>query len=112
MTLAIASVQEELEELRLLYEKSPNVRAAVDSLSAETSFHDCWKVEGIAKSFPALFDFVGGLATVFPDTASVESDFSVLGWEKDTYRSALTDFSLEGLLHARQFHKLCELCDE
>ena len=55
---------------------------------------------------------LGGLATVFPDTASVESDFSVLGWEKDTYRSALTDFSLEGLLHARQFHKLCELCDE
>jgi hypothetical protein len=46
---------------------------------------------------------------IFPGTATVESDFSVIGWEKDIYRSARTDFSLEGMLHARQFDSLRRL---
>jgi hypothetical protein len=59
--------------------------------------------------FEELVDFAGGLATIFPRTATVESDFSVIGWEKYIYRSALTDFSLEGWLHARQFDRLRRL---
>ena len=43
---------------------------------------------------------------MFPDTASVESNFSVLGWEKDEYRSCLTDFSLEGIMHCKQWMRL------
>ncbi len=50
-----------------------------------------------------LREFSGGLATVFPNTASVESDFSVLKWEKDEYRQSLTDLSLEGILHSKQW---------
>jgi hypothetical protein len=34
---------------------------------------------------------------------AVESDISVVNREKDQYRAALTDFSLEGILHAKQF---------
>jgi hypothetical protein len=30
-------------------------------------------------------------------SASVESDFAILGWEKDEYCLSLTDLSLEGL---------------
>jgi hypothetical protein len=37
----------------------------------------------------------GGLASVFPGTATIESDFSALKWEFDEYRSRLTEFSLE-----------------
>jgi hypothetical protein len=48
----------------------------------------------------------GGLATVFLGTATVESDFSVLKYAKNDYRTALTDFSLEGILHAKQFRML------
>ena len=40
---------------------------------------------------------------MFPNTASVESDFSLIGVEKTVYRQSLTDFSLEGILHAKQF---------
>jgi hypothetical protein len=51
-------------------------------------------------------DFCGGLATIFPGTTTVESDFSVLNWEFDEYRSALTESSLEGIMQAKQFEKL------
>src|SRR5579859_1097224 len=55
-------------------------------------------VEG---QFEILRDFCGGIATVFPNTASVESDFSILGWEKDRYRLSITDLSLEGIMHCQ-----------
>ena len=45
---------------------------------------------------------------VFANTASVESDFSILGWEKDEYRLSLTDLSLEGIMQSKQ-HELLKL---
>jgi hypothetical protein len=53
--------------------------------------------------YPLLCSFIAGLATVLPGTTTVQSDFSVIGWEKDDYRTSLTDFSLEGALHCKQF---------
>lgn len=53
--------------------------------------------------------FLGGLASVFPGTSTVESDFSVIGNEKNEYRTSLTDFSLEGILQCKQFKKLSHL---
>jgi hypothetical protein len=50
--------------------------------------------------------FCGGLATAFPGTSSVESDFSIVKWEKDDCQIGLTNFSLEGILHAKQFTRL------
>ena len=47
-----------------------------------------------------------GLATTFPRTSTVESDFLVLGWEKDEYRTILSDLSLEGILQAKQATEL------
>jgi hypothetical protein len=72
-----------------------------------TPFRESWKL--LEGRFEELVDFSGGLATIIPGTATVESDFSVIGWEKDIYRNALTAFSLEGLLHARQFDRLRRL---
>ena len=48
-------------------------------------------------------EFCGGLATVYPGTATVESDFSIVNYEKNDYRTALTNLSLEGLLHSKQY---------
>ena len=50
--------------------------------------------------------FCGGLATASPGTSTMESDFSVVKWEKDDCQIGLTDFSLEGFLHDNQFTKL------
>ena len=57
----------------------------------------------------SLRDFCGGIATAFPNTAAVESDFSVLGWEKDEYRLELSDLYLEGILQSKQFNLLTSL---
>jgi len=48
---------------------------------------------------------------VFANTASVESDFSILGWEKDAYRLSITDLSLEGVIQCKQYEMLSCLGD-
>ena len=52
------------------------------------------------------------MATAFPGTSTVESDFSTVKWEKDDYRVALTDFSLEGVMHSKQFDKISSIIVE
>lgn len=49
-------------------------------------------------SFPFLFVFCGGLPTIFPGTDTVESDFTVLQWEKNPFRSGLSNLTVEGIL--------------
>ena len=46
---------------------------------------------------------------MFANTVSVESDFSILKWEKDEYMLFLTDLSLEGVLHCKQFDAIEKL---
>ncbi len=41
--------------------------------------------------------FYAGLATVFPNSTSIESDLSILKWELDEFRKSLLDLSLEGI---------------
>ena len=60
----------------------------------------------IGTRYPNVCDFFGGLASVFPGTSIVELDFSVIGYEKDDYRTALTNFSLDGILQCKQFDVL------
>ena len=50
--------------------------------------------------------FAAGLASVMPTTSWVEADFSFINYRKDEYNAALSDFSLEGVLFARQFNDL------
>ena len=38
---------------------------------------------------------------VFANTVSMESDFSILGWEGDRYHLLLTDLSLEGVMQSK-----------
>jgi hypothetical protein len=56
--------------------------------------------------FTPLRDFAGGLATVLPSAATVESDFSLMKWEKNKFRSVQTDLSLEGILHYKQYEAI------
>ena len=61
--------------------------------------------------FEILRDFCGGIAMVFANTALVESDFSILGWEKDKFQLSMTDLSLEGVMHCKQYKALSHLCN-
>jgi hypothetical protein len=46
--------------------------------------------------------FVGGLATMFTNTALVKFDFLILKWEMDENGTFLMHVSLEGVFQAKQ----------
>ena len=67
-----------------------------------SSFSEAWHVVGRG-SFQNLAEFCGVIATLFPGTLTVESDFSMLRrWEKDGFHKSLSDFGLEAVLQAKQ----------
>jgi hypothetical protein len=99
---AIDEIENDHRTMMRAYREEPPFKAAVDKCSdARTHFHAGWA--HCDNRFPGLQAYCGGLASVFQNTGSVESDVSVIGWEKDEYRQSLTDFSLESTLHAKQF---------
>jgi hypothetical protein len=59
--------------------------------------------------FHALRAFCGGLSTVMPTTVSMEVDFSKINWEKDDFRTSLTDISLEGIMDSKQYANMGHL---
>ena len=100
---SIAEIENEHRGLVFAYRKEPALRSAIDAYASVEikSFDMAWEV--VKGRFPILCDFCVGIAIVLTNTASVESDFSVLGWEKDEYRLSITDLSLEGVLHCKQY---------
>ena len=78
--------------------------------NAKTGFDEGWAL--CQGRFSRLKLFAGGLASMFPNTATVESDFSVIGVEKNVYRTSLTDFSLEGILHSKQLEALRSMANQ
>ena len=50
--------------------------------------------------------FLGGVAAVLPGTSTVESDFSILRWEKDPFCKCLSDFYIEGVMQANKYELL------
>ena len=51
--------------------------------------------------FDSLRQFDRGLASISPNTASLESDFALIVVEKNAYRQSQTNSLLEGILHAK-----------
>ncbi len=52
--------------------------------------------------FENLRMFYGGLANAFANTTSVESNFSILKWEKDDFQQSMMNLMLEGIFQAKQ----------
>jgi hypothetical protein len=102
----IAGIEREHKALCTAYHNEPALRSALDAFErdGDSSFETAWGI--VEGRFNILRDFNGGIATVFANTASVESDFSHLGQEKDIHRKSITDLSLEGVLQCKQFTKL------
>ena len=63
-------------------------------------FNESWK--HIPERFRLLRLFFSGFASIFPNTATVESDFSIMAYEKSANRQRLADISLSGIMHAKQ----------
>ena len=97
----IEQIEDEFQALKRAYSKEEATKIQIVAGVPNQSFEVAW--EPIQGRFPLLNDFVGGLATVFPGTSIVGYDFFILKWSKDEFSMALTDFSLEGVLHANHF---------
>ena len=104
---SISNIEHQHRGLVFAYQNEPALKSALDQCDHNTSFQVAWTI--VEGWFNALRDFCGGIATIFANTATVESDFSVLGWEKDEYRMSLTDISLEGIMQCKQFNLLSRL---
>jgi hypothetical protein len=75
------------------------VKSSIDSFDDSAAYRDAWI--GLHNMYLLLEKFVDGLATIFPGTSTVESDFSVVKYEKNKNRMSLTNASFEGILHAK-----------
>jgi hypothetical protein len=103
----IAQIERDHRELREEYQQDYLLQSAFEKCDHKTTFKAGWA--NIDGKYPALREFCGGVVMVFANTASVESDFSILGWERDEYRLSLTDLSLEGIMQSKQHELLKSL---
>ncbi|KAH9576038.1 hypothetical protein CY35_01G142300 [Sphagnum magellanicum] len=83
------------------YRRQPDVKSSIDNFNDSAAYCDVWI--SLQNTYPLLEKFVGGLATIFPGTSTVENDFSVVKYEKNKNRMSLTHASLKGILHAKQY---------
>lgn len=67
-------------------------------------FNESWSV--VPAQFLKLRIFFGGFASIFPNIATVESDFSIMGYEKNDHRQNLAHISLSGIMHAKQRNEI------
>lgn len=65
--------------------KKPRFKLALTRcpIALTTMFDEAWGIESMASEYLELTEFAGGLGSIFPNTASVQSDFSLLKREKD-----------------------------
>ena len=99
----VRQIDEDFAALLRAYRTEPPLQTALDEMTGTSvSFQDAWAP--VAGRFKMLKEFCGGIATVFPNSTTVEADFSRFGLEKTEYRKSLTDLSLEGVLHSKQFN--------
>jgi len=98
----IHAIEQQHRSLYQAYAAESPTTTAIDGHTLRTPFNEAWSTVGSVE-VTLLRRFCGGVATVFPNTASVESDFSILKWEKDEFRTSLMDLSLEGIFQAKQF---------
>lgn len=109
--IRIDAIERDHRDLQVAYRREMWLKESLDKCSdVSTSFDEGWNL--CKGRFVDLCQFAGGLASMFPNTASVEADFSLVGGEKTVYRTSLTDFSLEGILHAKQFELIRSLSTE
>jgi hypothetical protein len=94
-----ADLEREFRDLKEAAGDDSSLAAALEKQLDTVNFTDGW--EPLGHRFPNLRQFCSGIAIFFPETSTVESDFSVLNWEYDEFRSSLTEFSLEGNMQCK-----------
>jgi hypothetical protein len=107
----VEQIDKQFRKLRLAFKEqdgfSQMLQNASTADSVVQSFEQCWSP--LRREFEDLQSFCGAIASVMPGTSCVESDFSLINWTKDPFSHSLTDFSLESILHCKQYQKVRNL---
>jgi hypothetical protein len=80
----VQRIDDEFRMFKIALHNESSLKIVLQSTTSTDGFQESWEILGAR--FPTLRDFCGGLATIFPGTSSVESDFSILNWEFDEFR--------------------------
>jgi hypothetical protein len=96
----INAIENNHRKLLTAYRRENDISSIVDQHDHMTLFNKAWdSFDGTR--FDQLRRFCAELATVFPNSTSVKSDFSILKWELDEFRKSLLDLSLDGIFQAK-----------
>ncbi|KUF83664.1 hypothetical protein AM587_10009636 [Phytophthora nicotianae] len=99
----VEAAEREHRDVFLANALNDSIRSVLDKQDFKTKFNEGWDaLEEAAKpkTFKHLRQFGCGLATIFANTASVESDFSILKWKLNDRRAAMTSLAFEGIFQA------------
>jgi hypothetical protein len=102
-------LENEFPEFKKYVQTDQSASLLIAQIEDSGPFEKCRKHFGSSPSFQKVHKFMGGLATVFPGTATLEADFSEVKWTKDEYSVGLQDFSLEAKLHAKQHEDILKV---
>ncbi|KAJ2427051.1 hypothetical protein GGF41_001826 [Coemansia sp. RSA 2531] len=91
-------------EMVAVFEERGLVKTVISSQTDEMPFDKAW--EQLGRDYPLLCNFVGGIATIFANSGTIESDFSKLNRIVNLHRRSLTDLSLEGSLQAEYYEEM------
>ena len=106
----IMLIEEDHKELVSRYNREDAFKVRLDKHTHKTGFNQAWSdIDDGGQKFSRLRSFVGNLATAFPNTAPVESDYNILKWEKDEFRSSMSHLTIEGIFQAKQFELIKKL---
>jgi hypothetical protein len=99
----VSKVFEQHKALIRILELEPVLRARLERESKK-EFSVAWS--GVGSRFSELQTFAAGIATIMPTTSRVEGDFSLMNYRRNEYCANLTDISLEGVMHSKQYPDL------
>lgn len=103
----VDDLESQFKDFDSKYHNDDVFKKLVQDTSELKTFAEAWG--WLYRQYPMLVAFAGGMATTFPGTSTIESNFSVIGWEKDEYRTTLSDLSLQGILHSKQKHEITSI---
>jgi hypothetical protein len=103
----IENIEKDHQELVNSYRTEPGFKERVEKHDHSTLFNVGW--DEFKGRFQYLRQFCAGIGCVFANTTTVESDFSVLKWEMDDFRSSMTNLTLEGVFQTKQRDLLAKL---
>jgi hypothetical protein len=99
----VSKVCEQHKALIRIIELEPVLRAR---LERESKKEFSVARSGVGSRFSELQTFAADIASVMPTTSRVEGDFSLMNYRRNEYCANPTDFSLEGVMHSKQYPDL------